>query len=190
VGWRLAQLPLVRSMDQDRGQMCLTTHHLPFAREMLDMCRYCVFYCFDGCGSEDSDDFYTHTTLVAVLVGPLTLMTCGLLVLSTLLDEVSMCTNSRSIRPFTALLFHRLLGLVFCVILHNEKGRRKRSDRTRGSQERLDFLLCVWDSVQRKYGIGECDGTGTAAAVWDKHDSTLVRVSEGFEHQHLITGEQ
>lgn len=78
-------------MDQNPDQMFSPA----FAREMLAMCRYCVIYCFDGCGSGNLDVFYNHATLIAVLVGPLTLMTCGLLVISTLLNEVSMCTNSR-----------------------------------------------------------------------------------------------
>jgi len=96
MGWRLAQLPLVNAMDQNRIT-CFHTHCLFFTREMLAMCRYCVVYCFlMDVEAGNLDDFYNHITLLAVLVGPLTLMTCGLLVLSTLLNEVSMCTNSRS----------------------------------------------------------------------------------------------
>lgn len=64
---------------------------------MLGMCRGYVFllvffFRMDVEGMR-LHDFYNHITLIAVLVGPLTLMTCGMLVLSTLLDEVSTCTN-------------------------------------------------------------------------------------------------
>ena len=83
-------------MNQEPDQM-FSYSPPPFqARHAYYVPLLCFFFCFDGCGSGDFDDFYNHITFVAVLVGPLTLMTCGLLVLSTLLNEVSMCTNSRS----------------------------------------------------------------------------------------------
>lgn len=67
--------------------------------------------------------FYNHTTLIAVLVGPLTLMTCGLLVLLTLLDEVSLCTNSRlMLSTFQSIMDNGiwLLGSEFYVILQKK----------------------------------------------------------------------
>lgn len=75
-------------------------YYLPFTRKMLDMCRYCVALLFRWMWKRGTfHDFYNHITLIAVLVGPLTLMTCGLLVLFTLLNEVSKCTNNGSDGP-------------------------------------------------------------------------------------------
>lgn len=76
MGWRLAQLPLVTLMEQEQEQDQMFSHSpYPPSDEKCLICAAIVFSVFDGCGSEDLDDFYSHVPLVAVMVGPLTLMT-------------------------------------------------------------------------------------------------------------------
>lgn len=86
------------------------------------MCRYCVALLFRWMWKRGNlHNFYNHITLIAVLVGPLTLMTCGLLVPFTLLNEVSKCTNSGPEGPSKhhGVLGLWLLDMVFIVILQN-----------------------------------------------------------------------
>lgn len=67
-------------------------------------------------------------------------MTCGLLVLSTLLNEVSLCTNSRSKDLLQRYGYLSYRDWVFYVILYNEM-ERQATEWARESHGRLDFIL-------------------------------------------------
>lgn len=80
MGWSV-QPPLVTSMGSDQMLYSL----ISLSREECLTCAAIVFFFllfFDGYRrGGNSTHSYNHLTLVAVLVGPLALMTCGLLVL-------------------------------------------------------------------------------------------------------------
>lgn len=105
------------------------------AEECLICAATVLFYVFFLVVVEDGSrlpGFHHHITLFAVLVGPMTLMTCGMLVLFTLLNEVSLCTN-RPKWPFNALWGTE--GVTGIGVL-----RLERADgyMDQGSHERLD----------------------------------------------------
>jgi len=73
----------------------------PLTREMLDMCRYCV-YCFGWMWKRGSRQLVQPYSPRCRHGWTLDTDDFGLLVLSTLVNEVSMCTNSGSKRPLRA----------------------------------------------------------------------------------------
>jgi len=134
-------------MDQNPDHMFSHSPSPFHARNACHVPLLCCLLFLMDVEAGNFDDFYNHITLLAVLVGPLTLMTCGLLVLSTLLNEVSMCTNSRS-KDLSA--HYGYLGYwnwVYYVILQIENGAESESIGKWESHERLDIYYLHGDSV-------------------------------------------